>query len=161
LEKQFEYWAVVEAAKSKDFAVLSTISDVQSRPWHEKHRPLNDFRHAKGFVCVTGQNINRKHDERIFFAVEELTPLLEDIDDRWLDEWKKLIANYRALAKSVRERRDRNGALHDSAYLGNDQVRPHFRVTFTMTCHLNYDPVISATRGSTKRAKRSSGSIPS
>lgn len=54
------------------------------------------MRQVRGFVCVTNRNIDRKHDERVFFTTRS-APVLHHLTDDLCDQWRELITNYQAI----------------------------------------------------------------
>jgi CRISPR-associated protein (TIGR03986 family) len=95
----FTYWRVRVAAKSsKTLGTAPAASPVppprSGDSWHE---PVpGTLTEVRGWVYVTNQNVNRKHDERVFFddapapTYLPLTPELER-------SWGELIRNYQAI----------------------------------------------------------------
>jgi CRISPR-associated protein (TIGR03986 family) len=78
---------------------------------------------AKGYVCITNQNIGRKHDERVFFVPAHAKPYRPTVQDwelkEWRTAWKYLVADYRAKAeKIINYRKKENIALN--AYEGRN-----------------------------------------
>ncbi len=77
------------------------------RSWHEG---LNDFRQVKGWVSISNANINRKHDERVFFfdSTEDrriVLPLTADCTKGW----QELIRNYQEIhTRDLEQRRQDN-----------------------------------------------------
>ncbi|MEZ5940641.1 MAG: TIGR03986 family CRISPR-associated RAMP protein [Planctomycetaceae bacterium] len=119
----FEYWKVIQIARkegnlSKTPPVLRdsgpppdlSSTDPQGRKFARHHRPIRCINPkaktticVKGWVCVTNQNIGRKHDERVFFIDPKhpLQPNHEvhldcDVNDHELGRaWRDLIISYR------------------------------------------------------------------
>lgn len=54
-----------------------------------------NFRKVRGRVCVTNRNINRKHDERVFFE-DGMPPVKLPLTDEVKRGWRELIRNYQA-----------------------------------------------------------------
>jgi len=74
--RNFEFWNVVHLAKAG-----------QPLP-----RPVGNQRQVTGYLCLTNQNIENKHDERLFFTDKNL-PLVElPIEVR--QKYEELIADY-------------------------------------------------------------------
>ncbi|MBI4752515.1 MAG: TIGR03986 family CRISPR-associated RAMP protein [Acidobacteria bacterium] len=95
----FKYWKVrkiVPQGISPGNAPSSSIAGKKEdrRSFHE---PLGeDLIRVSGIVCITNKNIDRKHDERVFFSTnkpELILPLQGNIKDAW----KKLIKGYQEL----------------------------------------------------------------
>jgi len=57
--RRFEFWNVVALARNG-----------QPLP-----KPKGNQRQVNGFLCITNQNIENKHDERLFFNTQQLKPL--------------------------------------------------------------------------------------
>ncbi len=99
---RFEYWKV------------STIRPATGS------RPAKDNAEVRGWVCVTNANINRKHDERVFFITdqaERLGPF--PLTDELKNQWRELIENYQRLHEEEIARRRSEGHEPDE-YLGQD-----------------------------------------
>jgi CRISPR-associated protein (TIGR03986 family) len=110
---RFEYWKVRKIVRKG--ANIGT--------------PSSGWKHITGWVCVTNANIDRKHDERVFFdgALDgkdrppkppgpfELTGELKAM-------WRDLIQNYQEIHSDDLTRRRRNGDSYD-AYLGREPGR--------------------------------------
>jgi CRISPR-associated protein (TIGR03986 family) len=83
--------------------------------------PAPDCLQVDGFVCVTGANIDRKHDERVFFVHDQEArrlPLTADLRRRW----SELICNYRSIHEQELAERARRGQSPDQ-YLGREPGR--------------------------------------
>ncbi|MFO0878144.1 MAG: TIGR03986 family CRISPR-associated RAMP protein [Gemmataceae bacterium] len=63
-----------------------------------RHQPITGvgMRQVRGFVCVTNRNIDRKHDERVFFTTR-LAPVFHQLTDDLRNQWRELITNYQAI----------------------------------------------------------------
>lgn len=74
-----------------------------------------------GYVCITGANIDRKHDERVFFVhgrEARRLPLTSTLRRRW----NELICNYRSTHEQELAERVRRGERPDQ-YLGREPGR--------------------------------------
>jgi len=62
------------------------------------HHPITneDPISVKGYVCITNRNIDRKHDERVFFTTRD-EPILHPLTDDLRQQWRELIANYQSI----------------------------------------------------------------
>lgn len=49
-----------------------------------------------GYVCITNRNIDRKHDERVFFTTRN-EPLLHPLSAELRQQWCELITNYQSI----------------------------------------------------------------
>jgi CRISPR-associated protein (TIGR03986 family) len=54
-----------------------------------------------GYVCVTNRNIDRKHDERVFFT-NRSGPLYQPLTEVLCQQWKELITNYQTIHETER-----------------------------------------------------------
>ncbi len=96
-----------------------------------KYNPTGDFQRCRGWVCITGRNMERKHDERVFFY-----PLSDDgkhiapiesvaLGEAHRDAWAALIENYQALHKEDPDRRQGDrGELDWSRHIRRDGAIP-------------------------------------
>jgi CRISPR-associated protein (TIGR03986 family) len=112
----FKYWRVRSIARSAEDlgnAPMQTRCEnpVAKRSWH---KPLGQMKKVRGFVCITNANINRKHDERVFFQAGPFP-----LNDHHRRLWRALIENYQTThADDLAKRR----ALHQQPdqYLGDE-----------------------------------------
>lgn len=95
------------------FHEVEKIDRASGKPptgWHE------------GYVCISNQNINRKHDERVFFFIPgkvRRLPITQVVSDHWRD----LILDYRGVhtEEEIRGRSNgKGGKAAPSDYLGNE-----------------------------------------
>ncbi len=63
---------------------------------------------VSGWACVTNQNINRKHDERVFFF-DGQQPTQVPLTEPLQRAWEALIANYQEIHQRDRGARSRSG----------------------------------------------------
>jgi CRISPR-associated protein (TIGR03986 family) len=63
------------------------------QPQRSYYEPLNEFRRISGYVCITNPNIDRKHDERVFFTSQSNPPAV-NITPQHREDWRMLITNY-------------------------------------------------------------------
>jgi CRISPR-associated protein (TIGR03986 family) len=87
----FSYWNVREVVPydqtlGQQPAPTDLVGNSAHKPVGEPMQPF------EGYVCVTGKNMKNKHDERVFFNIEESKkiPLSTQIKQRWA----KLIESY-------------------------------------------------------------------
>jgi len=71
-----------------------------------------------GWVCVTNANMNRKHDERVFFSAGVQVPTFR-VTDEHRQMWRQLIRNYQCIHKDDLQKRKRAGH-HPCDYLGRE-----------------------------------------
>ena len=74
--RNFEFWNVVYLAKAG-----------QSLPRSAAHQQV-----VTGYLCITNQNIENKHDERLFFTTQQLSPI--DLPEQVRKKYEELIADY-------------------------------------------------------------------
>jgi CRISPR-associated protein (TIGR03986 family) len=70
-----------------------------------------------GYLCITGNNINSKHDERVFFNSDDYEALIYNLDELSKD-WKYLIQDYQKLHEN--ETRD-EGLEWSRQVIGGDR----------------------------------------
>jgi CRISPR-associated protein (TIGR03986 family) len=134
--QSFDYWRVEAIRKGNNFALLPAEQEVlKDAPAdigrdHQIVRSEKPLR-AHGYVCITNQNIGRKHDERVFFTPEQRpggsgtpwsAPVTVSVDEneweRLAKEWALLIRNY--MAKNERPLKKRKESRRPpEAYLGS------------------------------------------
>lgn len=51
---------------------------------------------VNGYVCITNRNIDRKHDERVFFSTRN-EPILHPLTAELRQQWYELITNYQSI----------------------------------------------------------------
>ncbi len=79
-----------------------------------------EWKQIEGYVCITNANINRKHDERVFFSSSSVGipgPFL--ITDAHKAMWQELIQNYQSIHEDDLKKRRADDHLY-TAYLGSD-----------------------------------------
>jgi CRISPR-associated protein (TIGR03986 family) len=110
----FDYWTVRKCVRAGD--TLGT----QPTPGQPRgsHRPVQGVQMIRtfGYVCITNRNIDRKHDERVFFTTRN-QPVLAPLTDELREQWCELITNYQAIHEEER-RADMIGppALNNSVW---------------------------------------------
>ncbi len=133
-EKVFEYWRVEDIRRGHDPAALPPQASQGLRRGGSHEYVVQKEIKAIGYVCLTGQNFSRKHDERVFFV--PLSGGRRGADARigaeqlqtWKARWKRLVEDYRAVAETTRkqQRKHGNGTYPDDAYLGKDPGKTAF-----------------------------------
>jgi len=90
----FDYWSVRKCVRAGQ-QLGTQPSPGQPRG---QHRPVSDIamRRASGYVCITNRNIDRKHDERVFFTTRT-TPVLHPLTGGLCEQWRELITNYQSI----------------------------------------------------------------
>lgn len=78
-----------------------------------------DCKQIDGFVCITNANINRKHDERVFFFNHESKQFSFTLTDSHRTAWRELIENYQSTHEDdLRRRKSRQ--LRPDEYIGRE-----------------------------------------
>lgn len=118
----FQYWAVRSIVKAGETLPSApprspATQKVNGRSWHEAKGQTKKI-HC--WVCITNANINRKHDERVFFRdASSKPPGPYPLTESHKTMWRELIGNYREIHADDLERRRRNGQGFD-ACLGRE-----------------------------------------
>lgn len=121
----FQYWAVRAIAKKgdvlPDVQASSPINPPSRRSWHQGQGKMQQI---QGWACITNANINRKHDERVFFcdAPPSKTPGPFPLTDKHRAMWGELIENYQTIHANELEKRRRSGQASDQ-YIGPEPGR--------------------------------------
>lgn len=91
----FQFWRVRTIARQGESAgpQPAPAHDPGQQKGRSYHQPLGQFRKVNGFVCITNANIDRKHDERVFFATNQNLPSIP-LSERECRAWETLILNY-------------------------------------------------------------------
>jgi CRISPR-associated protein (TIGR03986 family) len=91
---QFFYWRVRNPVP---YGQALGSQPEPSKPTGQ-HIPTGEMIKAEGYVCITGRNIDRKHDERVFFSQDE--PFYAELTEELRKQWKELIRNYQSIHQS-------------------------------------------------------------
>lgn len=91
---RFGFWNVVELRNGSLPQPTDTPSD-KRRPWKAQPIMPPHGYWVKGYVCLTHKNIDRKHDERVFFNTG--APIRISLTDDHRMAWRELIRNYRGI----------------------------------------------------------------
>lgn len=116
----FQYWAVrsiVRAGETLPPAPprLPATQSANGRSWHEAQ---GQTKKIHGWVCVTNRNINRKHDERVFFCYASSKPPGPfPLTESHKAMWRELIGNYQEIHADDLETRRRK-RQEPAEYLG-------------------------------------------
>ena len=116
-DQSFSYWKVLAIAPHGQALTQPSITPARARIDEKNHhtslgQPLKFV--SNGYVCVTGFNFDRKHDERVFF-VEGTAPKPVELTAPLKLAWENLIRDYRTNQDLVNER-DRPGALNRAGW---------------------------------------------
>jgi len=90
----FDYWKVRKGVRSGESL---GAQPPQGQP-RGAHRPVANVPmiSLNGHVCITNRNIDRKHDERVFFTNRN-EPVLRPVTAELRQQWCELIANYQSI----------------------------------------------------------------
>jgi CRISPR-associated protein (TIGR03986 family) len=90
----FQYLRVLEIARRGENLEKKKLSpNVTQKNGYSYHQPLKQCMEISGYVCITNANIDRKHDERIFFDTSD-KPIKFNITSELKQQWSQLITNY-------------------------------------------------------------------
>jgi len=116
---KFSFWRVREAARGSDLNCLGRQPDASQARGNTAPAQPAEMRRIRGSVSVTNANINRKHDERVFFPDATGTPGPFAVTDEHGRMWRELIQNYQSIhVEDLRRRRARNQKPDE--YLGSE-----------------------------------------
>jgi CRISPR-associated protein (TIGR03986 family) len=92
---EYWYWKVIEIQRASEATQAGAGEQLKL---------------VRGWVCITNANINRKHDERVFFQDEEGEKLgAFPLSEALKKQWRALIENYQKLHREDIEARRRLG----------------------------------------------------
>ncbi len=115
--QNFTFWRVREAARGNDANRLGRQPDAGQARGNTAPAQPAEMRRVHGWVCITNANINRKHDERVFFSDGAVEPGPFPMTDEHRHMWRELIQNYQSIhCEDLRKRRSRN--QRPDAFLG-------------------------------------------
>lgn len=118
----FQYWRVRQVARVGESlgpapGATGPAGRQYGRSWHEPAgQPLKQ---VWGWVCITNANINRKHDERVFFVGGAAVLVPFPVTDKHRSMWRELIQNYQSIhTEDLKKRRARH--QQPDQYLGSE-----------------------------------------
>lgn len=115
----FTYWRVRTVAIGSDLSQLGNQPNPSIAQGKSEPCVPSEMKRARGWVCVTNANINRKHDERLFF-VESVKPEKSFLlTEAHRAAWRELIGNYQATHEDDLKRRRARKKPYDE-YLGGE-----------------------------------------
>lgn len=117
-QKDFQYWRVRQIVPRGQQLGPQPIAsrDPGRQNGRSYHQPMGQFRRITGFVCITNANIDRKHDERVFFTSSE-QPEAIALCEQDRSDWETLIRNYQQEhAEEIRQGRTSPPALSNSQW---------------------------------------------
>ncbi|EKV02767.1 CRISPR-associated protein [Leptolyngbya sp. PCC 7375] len=97
--RDFQYFRVLEIVHkdtnlSKRTELLAPMpSKIFKKEGRSYHEPQRQCLEISGYVCISNSNIDRKHDERVFFDTLD-EPIHADITPNLRRQWNQLITNY-------------------------------------------------------------------
>jgi CRISPR-associated protein (TIGR03986 family) len=117
-QQDFQYWRVrqiVPRGQQLD-SQPNPSQDPGRRERSSYHQPLGQFQRITGYVCITNANIDRKHDERVFFTTAQ-QPVTCALTEPHECDWETLILNYQQEhAEEIRQGRTSPPALANSEW---------------------------------------------
>lgn len=117
-QQDFQYWRVRKIVlRGQQLGPQPTASQDPGRQNDRSyHQPLGRFQRIIGFVCITNANIDRKHDERVFFTSSQ-QPTAITLTEQDGRDWETLILNYQQEhAEEIRQGRSSPPALSNSEW---------------------------------------------
>jgi len=92
----------------------------EPRDKQSSHQSLGVIEKIRGFVCITNSNIDRKHDERVFFnnGSQIIQILSKDASLKIENQWGNLITNYQEIHEDeiCKKHKDSPPALNNSVW---------------------------------------------
>ena len=126
----FKYWRVVWLQPSgctRPVPCEDAIRKLDMKWSRKNHNKQKTYQLAEGYVCVTNQNIKKKHDERVFFVPKNnvntfggnppTASTTVEICKKWRTNWNHLVEDYQSTHESDLDTRKRNEQAPD-AFLG-------------------------------------------
>ncbi len=102
----FRFWNV-EELQDGHLPEPTNIPTNFRKDWRRGEIAPNHLGHwVQGYVSITNQNIDRKHDERVFFFSESKQITVNDT------QWKELSRNWTALIQSYQDCHDEEAVWH-------------------------------------------------
>jgi CRISPR-associated protein (TIGR03986 family) len=90
----FQYLRVLEVVRDRESLQKERLSPSSNKiDGRSYHQPLKKCMEISGYVYVSNANIDRKHDERIFFDASD-EPLIATLTPQLKQQWSQLITNY-------------------------------------------------------------------
>lgn len=87
---EFDFWNVANL-RQEGCGQPTGVPSLKEKEWKNANLIGELGRWVKGWVCITNRNIDRKHDERVFFV--DGTPRTFSLTDGLRKAWKELIKN--------------------------------------------------------------------
>uniref|UniRef100_A0A7C4LPA8 TIGR03986 family CRISPR-associated RAMP protein n=1 Tax=Schlesneria paludicola TaxID=360056 RepID=A0A7C4LPA8_9PLAN len=117
-QQDFQYWRVRQIVPRRQQlgSRPNPSPDPGRRDRSSYHQPLGQLRRITGYVCITNANIDRKHDERVFFALSQ-QPTILSLSKQESSDWETLILNYQQEhGEEIRQGRTSPPALSNSEW---------------------------------------------
>lgn len=117
-QQDFQYWRVREIVpRGQPLGPQPTASqDLGRQNGRSYHQPAGRLMRITGHVCITNANIDRKHDERVFFTSSHQSAAITLSEQDGCD-WETLILNYQQEhAEEIRQGRTSPPALANSEW---------------------------------------------
>ncbi len=111
-QRDFDFWEVVSIVQGhNNFAQLDQLARSKAngavRPRSSAYTPTSDFEEGNGYVSWSNRNIDRKHDERVFFVKSGQEPLISSpLSAEICSRWTQLIKDYKAVYERDGRRQD-------------------------------------------------------
>ncbi len=119
INPRFQFWRVRKIVRGGALNALGNRPHPSRR--EQRTQPANPaaMKQIYGWVCITNANINRKHDERVFFidGEEKIQPI--QVQKKHRRMWQELIQNYQAIHEDDLKKRRARG-IGPNQYLGRD-----------------------------------------
>jgi CRISPR-associated protein (TIGR03986 family) len=119
LSPNFIFWRVRNVARGSDPVQLPPQPDASQATERSAPAKPAEMRRIHGWVCITNANINRKHDERVFFSDNTQAPGPFPITEKHCSKWRELIQNYQSIHVDDLRRRSEQNQRPDQ-YLGRE-----------------------------------------
>lgn len=140
--EDFQYWRVRKIVILGERLGDEPDPTPTTEPRHKQssHQSLGVIEKIRGFVCITNSNIDRKHDERVFFKNgSQIIKILSRDDSLKIEkQWENLITNYQEIHEDeiCKKHQDSPSALNNSVW-----SRHIKRIGYSLANHeRNLDP---------------------
>ncbi|MEV5451457.1 TIGR03986 family CRISPR-associated RAMP protein [Streptomyces sp. NPDC052535] len=127
-EYDFDFWRVrtLAPADSRLPEPPGRAPEGPRRSRHSWHEPTGERKRVRGWICITNRNINRKHDERLFFTSQpgSSTPP-QRLTESLVRQWEETIRDYRSAHRhqDIHGRKDNGRTAGPHEYLGDEPGR--------------------------------------
>lgn len=114
----FFFWRVRKMVQGNNHDQLGSQPNASDPRRNTETAHPQEMKRIHGWVCITNANINRKHDERVFFRDVDDVPGPFVVTERHKQMWRELIKNYQDIHEDDLVKRKRRNQLPDD-YLGS------------------------------------------